>query len=220
MKKFNLLVVVFAALTLLLAACGGDDKPTNDTTEESDDVQTEDAAETEVLAYEPKDVDEETDVCEVCGMAILDNEHATQIVLQNERSLMFDDLGCLYEWKAENGEDDIGAEFVRDFHTKNWIQVKNATFVYDEEIATPMAYGVISFENLEDAETYIEEEGKGEILDAAALANHEWKMNEDMMDHDHHDHGDHDHDHGDHDHDEDDEHDDHDDHGHDDHEEE
>lgn len=207
MKKFNFFLVILS-LTLLLAACGGDsnsesateDSATDNTTEEetSEDTEESDTTESE---YEPEEINEETDVCDVCAMAVPDNQHATQIVLQNDKSLKFDDLGCLYEWKDENGEDDIGAEFVRDFHSEEWIQIKDTTFVYDEEIETPMAYGVISFKDKAEAEKYIEDEGKGEILDAAALADHEWKMNKEMMDHgDHDDHDDMDHDdHDDHD---------------------
>lgn len=209
MKKSNVFLVVLAALMLVLAACGGDagsDKDATDGKDTNQEVAENDATDDKV--YTPEDI-KDTDVCEVCAMSVPDNQHATQIILKNEKSLKFDDLGCLHEWKDENGEDDIGAEFVRDFHTEEWIEIKDATFVYDEEIETPMAYGVISFKNADEAEAYIDEHGKGVVMDAAALASHEWKMNMDMMNHDGHDHGDddgHDH-HGDHD-----EHGDHDDH--------
>lgn len=190
-KRFSLFLVILASLTLILAACGGDKNTTEDeATDANEDVENVDETE-EDLAFKPEDINEDTDVCEVCAMAVPNNQHATQIVLQNEKSLKFDDLGCLYEWKSENGEDDIGAEFVRDFHTEEWIQIKDATFVYDEEIETPMAYGVISFKSEDEAKTYVEDEGKGEIMDATALSDHEWKMNKEMMDHGDHDgHGD------------------------------
>lgn len=185
MKKTNIFLVVLAALMLVLAACGGGSDTTEDVDANGTDTNEEVADATDELEYTPADV-KDTDVCEVCAMAVPDNQHATQIVLKNEKSLMFDDLGCLYKWKDENGEDNIGAEFVRDFHTEEWIQIKDTTFVYDEEIETPMAYGVISFKNADEAEAYIDEFGKGVIMDAAALANHEWKMNKEMMmDHDH-----------------------------------
>lgn len=185
MKKWNRLFIVLALVTIMLAACGG-----NDATNDATDVNNE-TAETEELAYTPEDI-ADTDVCEVCAMAVPQDQHATQIILTNERSLKFDDLGCLFEWKRENGEEDIGAEFVRDFKTEDWIQVKDATFVYDSEIMTPMAYGIISFADETDAKSFIEEEGKGEILTAEDLNNHHFERNMDMMQH--HGHGEHDHD--------------------------
>src|SRR5690625_7574040 len=96
-------------------------------------------------------------------MAVADDQFATQIVLENDRALKFDDLGCLYEWLEENGTDEVGAKFVRDFNTKEWIQLEEATYVFDEAIETPMAYGVISFKNSEDAEQYVKDNGLGEI---------------------------------------------------------
>lgn len=189
MKKRNLLLLIFVLLISVLAACGNDSE-TEDASSENGD--------TEELAYTPEEI-QDTDVCEVCAMAVPQDQHATQIVLTNDRALKFDDIGCLYEWKEKNGEDDIGAEFVRDFHTEEWIQIKDATFVYDSEIMTPMAYGIISFADKKDAENFVEEEGKGEILTADNLANHHWERNMEMMqkmkEQHGHDHGDHDHDH-------------------------
>lgn len=186
MKKRNIFLLMLIFLLTVLAACGNDSTNGEDASNNG---------EAEELAYTPEDI-QETDVCEVCAMAVPDDEHATQIVLTNDRALKFDDIGCLHQWKEENGEDDIGAEFVRDYHTEEWIQLKDATFVYDEEIMTPMAYGIISFKDSKDAEAYIETEGLGEILDVNDLASHHWERNMDMMDH--HDH-DHDHHHDDND---------------------
>lgn len=182
MKKYSFLLMIAFISMIVLAACGGEDAST------SDDSPKEEPA----SAYEPVDIDPDTDVCEVCAMAVADDQHATQIVLTNDRSLPFDDLGCLYEWKEENGTDDIGEAFVRDFHTEEWIPMKDATYVYGEDIDTPMAYGIISFKEENDAKEYIEEHGDGEILTSEDLDDHTWEM----MNHDHHDHHGHDGDHG------------------------
>src|SRR5690625_581130 len=194
MKKFSFLFAILIILTLILAACGGDDNANAAEDTSSEDTESTETAE---LPYEPKEIDPETDVCEVCGMAIADDEHATQIILENDRSLKYDDIGDMFVWIEENGEDDIGAKFVRDFHTLEWIQLEDAAFVYDEGINTPMGFGVISFKDSEEAEAYIEENGFGERLSAADLDDHEWEMDHDHGDHDHGEdgHGDHDHEH-------------------------
>src|SRR5699024_11275165 len=95
-------------------------------------------------------------------------------------------------------------EFALNYQNKQWNEIKHATFVYDEEFMTPMAYGVYSFADKEDAEALVDEEGKGEIMEPSDLDNHHWEANEEMMDHgddhdDHDGHGDDDHDADDHD---------------------
>lgn len=192
MKNKLLLLAIFTSIILIFSACGGGDQATDDSL--TDETETTESTES-TLAYEPEDV-KDTDVCEVCAMAVPNNEHATQIVLTNERSIKFDDIGCMFKWINENGEDEIGTAFVRDYNSQEWFDLNEATFVYHEEIETPMAYGVISFINESDADAFVEEFGKGDILKRNDLNNHEWKMNKEMMGHGH----DHDHEHEDHDH--------------------
>lgn len=195
MKKFTGLLVGLIMMTMMLAACGNDDSTNKDagnngnnesTTEEATNNENdENITETR---YQPEAIDPNNDVCEICAMAVADEEHATQIVLKNDRSLKFDDLGCLYKWLDENGEDDVGAKFVRDFHTEDWVLIEDATYVFDEAIETPMAYGIISFKDEADATAYIDEHEIGEILQADDLQDHKWQM----MDHEHGDHDEHD----------------------------
>lgn len=185
MKKSRIFLMILITLTFVISACGSD-------------------------KYEAEAIDEEKDTCDVCSMAVPDNQHATQIVLEDGKVLKFDDLGCLFKWKDENGEDKIGAEFVRDYNSEEWLEIKDATFAYDSEFETPMAYGVYSFQDKADAEELIDKEGKGELMTADELAEHKWEMNMDMMDHG--DHDEHDEHEDDNDHDEHDDHEEHDSH--------
>src|SRR5699024_3746854 len=66
--------------------------------------------------------------------------------------------------------------------------LEDASFVYDEEISTPMGFGVISFQDSDEAEEYIDENEVGELLSVDDLYNHEWEMDHDHGDHDHGDH--------------------------------
>ncbi len=163
-KKISMLALFFSVI-VLLAACGGE-------------------------KYVPQAINEETDVCVICKMAIKDDQFATQIITKDGQSLKFDDIGCLNTWKTENGTDTIGAEFVRDYHSKQWIRYEKAYYAYDSSYQTPMAYGILSFEEKADAQAYIDEQGKGKLMTANELANHSWEVNHDMM-------GDHGHSHSD-----------------------
>lgn len=148
---------------------------------------------------EPVEVREGVDRCDVCGMLVSDDEHAVQLRLDDGEAKLFDDLGDLFVWTEENGLDDVNVRYVRDKHTKEWLQIEDATFVYDEEFRTPMGYGVLSFQQKDDAEAWIEEEGTGVILAYDDLLDHHWEsdMDHDDHDHDHDDHGGDDHDHND-----------------------
>lgn len=163
------------AVTLLIAGCGKADK------------------------FPPADIDPAVDVCEVCHMAVADDQHATQLILNNGRALKFDDIGDLFVWRERNGLDDVNVQYVRDFHTKEWIELDEAYYAYDPSFKTPMGYGVLSFSKKADAERYIADQGVGVLLTASDLTSHSW---ESSMDHHGHDHGDHGHgDHDDHGHD-------------------
>ncbi|CAH1209449.1 hypothetical protein PAECIP111893_03024 [Paenibacillus plantiphilus] len=132
--------------------------------------------------YEPQAINEETDICVICKMAVKDNQYATQIVTKDGQALKFDDIGCLNEWKKENGNDTIGAAFVRDYHSKQWLKYEKAYYAYDSSYKTPMAYGIVSFEKEADAQAFIDKQGAGKLMTAQELDGHSWEVNRDMMD--------------------------------------
>ncbi|KKO54688.1 nitrous oxide reductase accessory protein NosL [Paenibacillus sp. DMB20] len=156
MKKM-LMMITLSLLVALSAACGGKEE------------------------YKAADIDENVDKCEVCNMQVKDNPFATQIQLKDKKILKFDDLGDLFVWKQKNGTDQIGAQFVRDYNTKEWMHLEDATYVYDKGIRTPMAFGVISFQKKEDAEKFVSEHGSGRMMSSAELDQHKWEADPDMM---------------------------------------
>ncbi len=197
MKKFLFLLMV--AMTIFLVGCGGQSGGQSSSAENEGQ-----SVEAEKEVFPPEDVNEGVDRCDVCNMLVPNDHNATQIVLNDGRSLKFDDIGCMVVWEEDNGLDDVNARYVRDYHTEEWILIEGATFAYDYTFRTPMAYGVIAFANKEEAEKFVEEEGKGVVLSYEDLQNHTWERNMEMMqmmkeemghhhDHDHDMDGDHDH---------------------------
>lgn len=143
--------------------------------------------------YAARTINEETDRCAQCNMAVADGAHATQIVTKDGRTLVFDDIGCMYAWLAEHGDGDVGQMFVRDYHGLQWVKSEKAHYVYDKSFRTPMAYGVLSFADKGDAEAFIAEQGKGVLMSADDLPNHSWEASREMKQvhgEDAHDHGD------------------------------
>ncbi|WP_211750338.1 nitrous oxide reductase accessory protein NosL [Paenibacillus sp. Marseille-Q4541] len=131
--------------------------------------------------YEAVAINEEVDICVICNMQVKDDAFATQLTTKDGKNYKFDDIGCMNEWKKQNGTENIGMDYVRDYNDKEWIEFDKAFYVYEKSIRTPMAYGIVSFKDKKSADTFIEEQGIGTILTAADLANHEWLQNEEMM---------------------------------------
>ncbi|MER2000736.1 MAG: nitrous oxide reductase accessory protein NosL [Lysinibacillus sp.] len=124
--------------------------------------------------YTPKEISAETDVCEVCNMSISYLDYAGQIVFKNDDHQVFDDIGCLMEYIIDNGEDDIGAAFIKDEATKNWINVKNAIYIYNANYWTPMNYGVLAFGDEAAATEYMKQNGEAKKLQYDDLLTFEW----------------------------------------------
>lgn len=156
MKKILFSFMVLTGFIMIFAACGKE-------------------------AVQPVAINEATDTCEVCNMAVVDNQYATQIVLENGKSYVFDDVGCMYEWLDTNKNEKIAAEFVRDYNDKEWISVDDATYVYNQSVKTPMAYNVISFKDKASAEAFSAENEDSTLMTANELAQHDWVQNQDMM---------------------------------------
>lgn len=130
---------------------------------------------------QPAAVNEATDKCETCNMAAVDDHNATQIVLENGKSLLFDDIGCMFEWLTFNNDQKIAAKYVRDFNDKEWVALDKASYVYNSTIKTPMAYNVISFKDQASAEQYATEHDGSTLLTALELEKHEWVQNKEML---------------------------------------
>lgn len=129
----------------------------------------------------PVAINEKTDTCATCNMAVVNNQFATQIILENGKSLVFDDIGCMYAWVKANADKKIDKQFVRDYNDKEWVSLNDATYVYNQSIKTPMAYNVISFTKKADAEKFVAENKGSTLLTASELNKHSWNTNQDMM---------------------------------------
>ncbi|OAJ74375.1 nitrous-oxide reductase [Brevibacillus sp. SKDU10] len=158
MKKTHMIWASIALVSALMTGCGGQ-------------------------SAQPVAINESVDKCDICNMQIADDHNATEIILKDGKALKFDDIGDLFAWIKKNGTEKIDVKFVRDYHTKEWMNLNDATFAYDKEFKTPMAYGVYSFKDKQSAEAFVKEQGKGKILTAEQLNSHNWEMNMDQMEH-------------------------------------
>ena len=114
-------------------------------------------------------------------MAVVDNQHATQIVLENGKSMVFDDVGCMYEWLAANANEQLPLNLSVIIMIKNgyWLMMPLLSTI--NPVKTPMAYNVISFKDEASAEEFSAENEKSTFMTANELAQHGWVQNHDMM---------------------------------------
>ncbi len=128
-------------------------------------------------SYEPVEIDPEVDVCEICNMSLTEEDYAAELLTKDGDVFLFDDLGCMMQFVLEEkraDEDRIAKQYVKDAELGGWIELETASFAYDPEFWTPMAYGVLAFETEEGAEAHIEQAGRGELLTYSQLKGHDW----------------------------------------------
>jgi copper chaperone NosL len=106
----------------------------------------------------PAEIKVNQDECDTCHMGIQDLESAAQIILNDGKPLLFDDIGCLFVYLQEE-QPEYEAAFVHDFQTKEWISLDKSTFVQDEGIESPMSYGIAAFETAEKASDFQKNDG-------------------------------------------------------------
>lgn len=131
--------------------------------------------------YKALPINEEVDICVICNMQVKDDAYAVQLTTKEGKNFKFDDLGCMNEWKQKNSVDSIGAQFVRDYNTKDWIKFEEASYVFHPSFKTPMAYGIYSFKNKGDAEAFIDSQKKGKLMTVAELSTHTWERSSNTM---------------------------------------
>lgn len=99
-------------------------------------------------------IDEDVDVCAFCHMSVADNQFAVQHVDQNGNALKFDDVGCMARYLT-GGNAENGISYVRDFYSREWIEVEKAHFVKTDDVMTPMHYGFVSFADQQSMENFL-----------------------------------------------------------------
>lgn len=176
MKKRMLYLLMLLVMVLAVALVGCNSEQADNDKEKKDEPKVEETA------VKAKAIDAAVDKCENCKMAVADNEDATEIVLKDGKTLVFDDIGCMVnKWIRANGTDDIDAAFVRSHHDKEWLDYEKAVYVFDPKITTAMGYGVIAFKDEKGAQNFIDKNGMGTIMTKAELDKHAWPQDKNNM---------------------------------------
>ncbi|VAW43418.1 hypothetical protein MNBD_CHLOROFLEXI01-2856 [hydrothermal vent metagenome] len=128
-------VLIGLTAVFLLAACGRD-----------------------VNLEEPPEIRYGEDICEQCGMIISEARYAASYVTTDGNVRLFDDVGGMLVYDLNNQED-VHVYWTHDLNTEEWIKADEAIYVLNDELATPMGWGLATFANTIDAERFIAENG-------------------------------------------------------------
>ena len=92
------------------------------------------------------------DICSLCRMAVSERRFAAEVVTEEGRVEVFDDVGCLVDWLGENGRPAGAGTFVVDYRTGEWLAAEGAAYVRSPELSTPMGHGIVAFRDWGTAE--------------------------------------------------------------------
>ena len=109
------------------------------------------------------------DICERCKMIISEREFAAQYRLSNGETVKFDDIGCMIHYFHIENPVDSDSIYVTDYRSGNWINAKEAHFLWSDNIITPMHYGVLSIKDKRMAQELAEAK-QGEYLGGLNMA--------------------------------------------------
>jgi copper chaperone NosL len=93
------------------------------------------------------------DVCDHCMMIINEARYATAYSTGDGETRRFDDIGGMIRYDLDSGED-VVAYWVHDFETEEWLKAESAFYVEDDNLHTPMGFGIIAFDSQERAESW------------------------------------------------------------------
>ncbi len=92
------------------------------------------------------------DECAHCGM-IINEERFSCAIRAADAPLVFDDIGCMLDYRAEHADLKLVDDFVHDYSTQQWLGAGHAAYVIASSgtVATPMGSGIVAFSTTEAA---------------------------------------------------------------------
>lgn len=99
------------------------------------------------------------DVCEECGMIISEARFACAALFSDGEMRKYDDIGDMLAFAAKHADLSVGAWFVHDYNSEQWMRGETAFFVLSDQIRTPMNRGIAAFKDQADAEAFAAQVG-------------------------------------------------------------
>jgi len=102
--------------------------------------------------YKPVEI-AQNDVCFRCKAPIAEKQYAAEFATKDGFVRKFDDIVCMADYvQNKMKKDSIGAFYVVDYATKEWLPADQAAFVKSEQFKTPQNGGILAFKDKGQAE--------------------------------------------------------------------
>lgn len=150
---------------LLLAGCGSDDEKAAPAPAQTETTTAEDKAVATPVDDRLKEPTKD-EKCAFCNMKVYDKDNkmgafTAQAIDEKGKNLFFDDAGCMLNYERDHKV--TLEKFVRDYDSKDWIKLEDATIVAGD-IKTPMNYGFAYFTQKTAAEKFIADNEGSKIV--------------------------------------------------------
>jgi copper chaperone NosL len=113
------------------------------------------------------------DECAACGMIIAEDKSAAALAFDGSPAALFDDLGCLLDYRDDHPGVPARRVWVHDYATRAWIDGSTAACLRAAPgtITTPMGSGMVAFASIDAARAEHARAGGdvGALDDLAAL---------------------------------------------------
>ncbi|MDQ3171375.1 MAG: nitrous oxide reductase accessory protein NosL [Acidobacteriota bacterium] len=93
----------------------------------------------------PPHIEEDRSACAHCGMLVSERTFAAAYRAPGQEPRVFDDIACLRAAARREGNLQALTSWFHDAESREWIDGRRATFVYSEQLKTPMSGGMIAF---------------------------------------------------------------------------
>lgn len=81
-------------------------------------------------------------------MAISQNRYAAELVDRDGNVWKFDDIGCMLQYTKDHSlKPQFQTFFVMDYQSQHWLDAARAIYVRSGEIPSPMAGGIVAFDD-------------------------------------------------------------------------
>ena len=117
---------------------------------------------------EPPQIVYGQDICDRCGMIINEEAFAAAYWTTGGEARRFDDIGGMMAHLVEKAED-VASFWVHDYADGAWIRAETATFVLDQNLKTPMGFGIAAFADAAQAQALAAGQEGAELLSFAEL---------------------------------------------------
>jgi len=108
--------------------------------------------------------------CYGCGMPVDPSGlFACEAVTADGKYRYFCDIGDLLTYLSKSGVNETETAFVHDYSTGKWVDARDAFYLTDAPVNTPMRFGIAAFERRPDAEAFRSENGGGTIYTFAGI---------------------------------------------------